>query len=157
MADERSSSGGKEFDLRTSVACQFRHHGCARRGLRGRLARPARFGPARARRWRWRQHGAAECDDPRSRPGVIVPPPPSGTYRLQFHAGFTFEDARRLLPYLHGLGISHVYASPYLRARSGSMHGYDVADPNSLNPELGSQAEYDNLVATLQHHRIDQL
>ena len=66
-----------------------------------------------------------------------LPPPPSATYRLQFHAGFTFEDARRLVPYLHDLGISHMYASPYLRARSGSMHGYDVADPSSLNPELG--------------------
>ena len=26
---------------------------------------------------------------------MIVPPPPSGTYRLQFHAGFTFDDARK--------------------------------------------------------------
>ena len=86
-----------------------------------------------------------------------LPAPPSATYRLQFHAGFTFEDARRLVPYLHSLGVSHVYASPYLRARSGSMHGYDVADPNSLNPELGSQADYDNLVAELQRHGMGQL
>jgi (1->4)-alpha-D-glucan 1-alpha-D-glucosylmutase len=86
-----------------------------------------------------------------------VPAPPSSTYRLQFHAGFTFEDARRLVPYLHSLGVSHVYASPYLRARSGSMHGYDVADPNSLNPELGTQADYDNLVAELQRHGMGQL
>jgi len=85
-------------------------------------------------------------------PGV-----PSATYRLQFHAGFTFEDARRLVPYLHDLGVSHVYASPYLRARSGSTHGYDVADPNALNPELGSQADYDNLVAELQRHGMGQL
>ena len=69
-----------------------------------------------------------------------VPPPPSATYRLQFHAGFTFEDARRLVPYLYDLGVSHIYASPYLRARTGSTHGYDVADPSSLNPELGSVA-----------------
>jgi (1->4)-alpha-D-glucan 1-alpha-D-glucosylmutase len=82
---------------------------------------------------------------------------PSATYRLQFHGGFTFEDARRLVPYLHSLGVSHVYASPYLRARSGSMHGYDVADPNSLNPELGTQADYDNLVAELQRHGMGQL
>ena len=85
------------------------------------------------------------------------PPPPSATYRLQFHAGFTFDDARRLVPYLHDLGISHIYASPYLRARSGSMHGYDVADPNSLNPELGSQDDYDRLVAELQRHGMGQL
>src|ERR1700694_5644643 len=86
-----------------------------------------------------------------------LPAPPSPTYRLQFHAGFTFADARRLVPYLHSLGVSHVYASPYLRARSGSMHGYDVADPNSLNPELGSQAECDALVAELQRHGMGQL
>ena len=86
-----------------------------------------------------------------------LPPPPSATYRLQFHAGFTFDDARRLVPYLHALGISHIYASPYLRARSGSLHGYDVADPSSLNPELGSQQDYDRMVAELQSYGIGQL
>ena len=88
---------------------------------------------------------------------MIVPPPPSATYRLQFHAGFTFEDARHLVPYLHDLGVSHVYASPYLRARSGSMHGYDVADPSSLNPELGSQEDFDRMVAALQQFGMGQL
>ncbi|HEV7666119.1 MAG TPA: malto-oligosyltrehalose synthase, partial [Chloroflexota bacterium] len=85
------------------------------------------------------------------------PPPPAATYRLQFHAGFTFNDARRLIPYLHDLGISHMYASPYLRARSGSTHGYDVADPNSLNPELGSEEDYDALMAELQRFGMGQL
>ena len=85
------------------------------------------------------------------------PPPPSSTYRLQFHAGFTFQDARKLLPYLHDLGISHIYASPYLRARTGSMHGYDVADPSSLNPELGTQHDYDRMVAELRAHAMGQL
>ena len=75
---------------------------------------------------------------------------PASTYRLQFHAGFTFNDAKALVPYLHALGVSHMYASPYLRARSGSTHGYDVADPNALNPELGSEEDYTTLVATLQ-------
>jgi (1->4)-alpha-D-glucan 1-alpha-D-glucosylmutase len=88
---------------------------------------------------------------------VITPPPPSGTYRLQFHAGFTFEYARRLVPYLHDLGVSHIYASPYLRARSGSMHGYDVADPSSLNPELGSPADFDRMVAALEQFGMGQL
>ena len=82
---------------------------------------------------------------------------PSSTYPLQFHAGFTFRDARRLVRYLHDLGISHVYTSPYLRARSGSTHGYDVADPNALNPELGSQADYDAFVAELQRFGMGQL
>src|SRR5207253_3615774 len=89
--------------------------------------------------------------------GVQVPPPPAATYRLQFHAGFTFEDARRLVPYLYDLGVSHIYASPYLRARSGSLHGYDVADPSSLNPELGSQEDYDRMVAELQRHHMGPL
>lgn len=86
-----------------------------------------------------------------------VPSPPSGTYRLQFHAGFTFDDARRLIPYLYDLGISHIYASPYLRARSGSMHGYDVADPSSLNPELGSTEDFDRMVDELRQRGMGQL
>src|ERR1700720_1436042 len=104
-----------------------------------------------------RRYGCgAKCNGAGSRHGPVKALP-SATYRLQFHAGFTFEDARRLVPYLHSLGVSHVYASPYLRARSGSMHGYDVADPNSLNPELGSPADYDDLVAELQRHGMGQL
>src|SRR5438270_6329540 len=71
---------------------------------------------------------------------------PAATYRLQFHAGFTFNDARRLVPYLHQLGITDVYASPYLKARAGSAHGYDIANPNSLNPEIGTEDEYRALV-----------
>lgn len=86
-----------------------------------------------------------------------APPPPASTYRLQFHAGFTFEDARQIIGYLNDLGISHMYASPYLRARSGSTHGYDVADPNSLNPELGTQDDYDRMVAELKRHHMGQL
>ena len=86
-----------------------------------------------------------------------VPPVPASTYRLQFHAGFTFDDARRLVPYLFALGVSHIYASPYLRARSGSLHGYDVADPSSLNPELGSIEDYERMVAELQQHGMGQL
>lgn len=88
---------------------------------------------------------------------MTVPSPPSATYRLQFHAGFTFEDARKLIPYLYDLGISHIYASPYLRARSGSMHGYDVADPSSLNPELGSNEDFDRMVDELRQRGMGQL
>jgi (1->4)-alpha-D-glucan 1-alpha-D-glucosylmutase len=83
--------------------------------------------------------------------------PPASTYRLQFHAGFTFRDAERLIPYLHELGVSHIYSSPYLRARSGSTHGYDVADPSSLNPELGSEDDYAAMVAALERHGMGQL
>src|SRR3954464_7185432 len=58
---------------------------------------------------------------------------PRATYRLQLNAGFTFKDATALIPYLSDLGISHVYCSPYFKARPGSVHGYDVVDHNSLN------------------------
>ena len=64
---------------------------------------------------------------------------PSSTYRLQLHAGFTFEDAARAADYLQALGISHVYSSPYLLAAPGSTHGYDVVDYQRLNEELGGE------------------
>src|SRR5215210_6802780 len=99
----------------------------------------------------------AEPVSPVAGPQLPVPRVPGATYRLQFHAGFTFRDARRLVPYLHALGITEMYASPYLKARSGSAHGYDVADPNALNPELGDQEEYDALHEELGRHGMGQL
>jgi len=64
---------------------------------------------------------------------------PSSTYRLQLHAGFTFEDAAKAADYLKALGVSHIYSSPYLQAAPGSMHGYDVVDHQRLNDELGGE------------------
>ncbi|AJP71169.1 malto-oligosyltrehalose synthase [Sphingomonas hengshuiensis] len=75
---------------------------------------------------------------------------PRATYRFQFHKGFTFAAAEALVPYLDRLGISHVYASPITTARSGSMHGYDVADPTRINPELGGEPAFRSLVAALR-------
>jgi (1->4)-alpha-D-glucan 1-alpha-D-glucosylmutase len=75
---------------------------------------------------------------------------PTATYRLQFNRDFAFNDARALVPYLHRLGISHIYASPIFQARSGSAHGYDVTDPTRLNPELGTLPEFEALVQELQ-------
>ena len=75
---------------------------------------------------------------------------PCATYRLQFHAGFTFEHATAIVDYLHALGISHAYASSYLAAVPGSLHGYDVADPTRLNPEIGTQDAYGGWVAALR-------
>ncbi|HWB33217.1 MAG TPA: malto-oligosyltrehalose synthase [Acidobacteriaceae bacterium] len=66
-----------------------------------------------------------------------MPGTPSSTYRLQLHAGFTFDDAAAVAAYLHRLGITHVYSSPYLQAAPGSKHGYDVVDPTRVNEELG--------------------
>ena len=63
------------------------------------------------------------------------------TYRLQLGPGLTFADVRSLVPYLDRLGISHVYVSPALQARSGSTHGYDVVDPTTVSRELGGEEE----------------
>lgn len=79
---------------------------------------------------------------------------PTATYRLQFHAGFTFAGARALVPYLARLGISHVYASPFFRAAPGSLHGYDVYDHNALNPEVGSRADFEAFSAELKAHGL---
>jgi (1->4)-alpha-D-glucan 1-alpha-D-glucosylmutase len=70
---------------------------------------------------------------------------PVATYRLQFTPSFGFRDAHQIVPYLEQLGISHIYASPIFAARTGSKHGYDVVDPNHLNPDLGTQREFDSL------------
>ncbi|MFZ4409703.1 MAG: malto-oligosyltrehalose synthase [Paracraurococcus sp.] len=72
------------------------------------------------------------------------------TARLQFHAGFTLDDAVPLVPYLAQLGISHLYASPILKARPGSMHGYDIVDHGQINPELGGAPALERLVAALK-------
>jgi (1->4)-alpha-D-glucan 1-alpha-D-glucosylmutase len=75
---------------------------------------------------------------------------PRATIRLQFHKGFTFVDAERLVPYFAMLGISHVYASPITTSRPGSMHGYDVIDPTRVNPELGGEEALRRLVGALR-------
>jgi (1->4)-alpha-D-glucan 1-alpha-D-glucosylmutase len=75
--------------------------------------------------------------------------PPIATYRLQFHKGFRFTDAIARIPYLARLGVSHLYASPFLKARPGSLHGYDVVDYNAVNPEIGTEAQLDRLIDEL--------
>nr|WP_314877551.1 malto-oligosyltrehalose synthase [uncultured Pseudomonas sp.] len=76
----------------------------------------------------------------------------TATVRLQLHSDFTLDDAVPLVPYFARLGISHVYASPILKARAGSRHGYDVVDPTQINPELGGEAALLRLVAALRQH-----
>ncbi|MFZ2492008.1 MAG: malto-oligosyltrehalose synthase, partial [Thermoanaerobaculia bacterium] len=75
---------------------------------------------------------------------------PVSTYRIQFNAGFTFGDARQIASYLSKLGISDLYASPILRPRKGSTHGYDIVDPMSLNPELGTDDDFAVMTGELQ-------
>jgi (1->4)-alpha-D-glucan 1-alpha-D-glucosylmutase len=82
---------------------------------------------------------------------------PEATYRLQFHAGFTFNDARALVPYLRDLGVSHAYASPYLQARPGSLHGYDITNHQALNPEIGTPEEHTLLCAALADAGLGQI
>src|ERR1700683_612830 len=82
---------------------------------------------------------------------------PISTYRLQFNRDFTFRRAAELVPYLAALGISPCYAAPYLRARPGSMHGYDIIDHNTLNPEIGSPKDYEHFVAELHKHGMGQI
>jgi (1->4)-alpha-D-glucan 1-alpha-D-glucosylmutase len=76
--------------------------------------------------------------------------PPRATLRLQFNHGFTLDDAVGIVDWAADLGISHVYASPLLTARAGSMHGYDTVDHFSINPELGGEAALRRLVAALR-------
>jgi len=78
--------------------------------------------------------------------------PLTATQRLQFHSDFTLDHALPLVPYFAQLGISHLYASPILKARAGSRHGYDVVDPTQVNPELGGEAALERLVAALRQH-----
>ncbi len=82
---------------------------------------------------------------------------PLSTYRLQFNAHFRFNDAREIFPYLHRLGIGDIYASPYFKARAGSLHGYDILDQNSLNLEIGSEDEFEAMVGELKRWDMGQI
>ncbi|QQY08595.1 MAG: malto-oligosyltrehalose synthase [Candidatus Xiphinematobacter sp.] len=82
---------------------------------------------------------------------------PSATYRLQFHGAFTFADATEILGYLHSLGITDIYASPYFQAGVKSTHGYDIVNHNTLNPALGSTSDYEYFISELRQHQMGQL
>ena len=79
------------------------------------------------------------------------------TYRLQLRPGFGFEEAAAIAPYLAELGISHVYASPYLQAVPGSTHGYDVVDHSRVNDELGGAEAHARFCAALGEHGLGQV
>ncbi len=82
---------------------------------------------------------------------------PGATYRLQFNHQFKFSDARSIVSYLHELGISDVYSSPYFMAKKGSLHGYDILNPNLLNPEIGTEEEYEEFIRELERHGMGQI
>ena len=82
---------------------------------------------------------------------------PRATYRVQFGKTFGFDDAAALAPYLAQLGISHLYASPYLQARSNSKHGYDITDHNSLNSELGGYNAFQRMVRAFRENGLEHI
>jgi (1->4)-alpha-D-glucan 1-alpha-D-glucosylmutase len=76
--------------------------------------------------------------------------PPHATYRMQLNSEFGFADLQGVLAYLCEIGISHVYVSPFLRARPGSTHGYDIIDHGAINTEIGDERALDRLCAALR-------
>jgi (1->4)-alpha-D-glucan 1-alpha-D-glucosylmutase len=84
----------------------------------------------------------------------MPPAIPIATYRLQLTADFGFEPAAEIVPYLSALGITHLYASPFMRSRKGSTHGYDVVDHTRLNPELGGETGFERLSQALKQHDL---
>jgi (1->4)-alpha-D-glucan 1-alpha-D-glucosylmutase len=82
---------------------------------------------------------------------------PTCTYRLQFNRWFTFAQAREIVSYLHALGVSDVYASPYFQASPDTLHGYDITDHNKLNAAIGPRTDYDAWIAELHAHSMGQI
>jgi (1->4)-alpha-D-glucan 1-alpha-D-glucosylmutase len=82
---------------------------------------------------------------------------PVSTYGLQFNHTFGFNDALGIVSYLYDLGISDVYASPYFKARKGSLHGYDIVDHSALNTEVGTEEEYDTFIQDLGKYGMGQI
>jgi (1->4)-alpha-D-glucan 1-alpha-D-glucosylmutase len=84
----------------------------------------------------------------------MPPAIPIATYRVQLTANFDFDAAAAIVPYLKALGITHLYASPFMKSRKGSTHGYDVVDHTKINPELGGDAGFERLSAALKQHDL---
>ena len=82
---------------------------------------------------------------------------PNCTYRLQLNRRFTFTQARDIVPYLHELGVSDAYASPYFQASADSLHGYDITDHNKLNSAIGSREDYDLWISELHARDMGQV
>jgi (1->4)-alpha-D-glucan 1-alpha-D-glucosylmutase len=89
-----------------------------------------------------------------SRSALMPPAIPIATYRLQLTANFDFDAAAAVVPYLKALGISHLYASPFMKARTGSTHGYDIVDHTQFNPELGGEDSFRRLSDALRQYDI---
>ncbi|SPP65248.1 malto-oligosyltrehalose synthase [Nitrospira lenta] len=88
---------------------------------------------------------------------TVHPRIPVSTYRIQLNRTFTFRDVAAIVPYLHDLGITDLYCSPYFTAVPGSSHGYDIVDPTRLNADIGTEEDYRVMVDALQRHDMGQL
>src|SRR3977135_825669 len=88
------------------------------------------------------------------RTAIMPPAIPVATYRVQLTADFDFDKAAAIVPYLKALGITHLYASPFMKARKGSSHGYDVVDHTKINPELGGDAGFERLSGALKQYDL---
>ena len=94
---------------------------------------------------------SAPAADRKKRRGISIP---TAFYRLQLNKDFTFFKAAEIIPYLKELGISHCYTSPFLMARPGSAHGYDIIDHAVINPEIGSREDFESFIAALEQHHM---
>ncbi|TFZ08413.1 malto-oligosyltrehalose synthase [Ramlibacter humi] len=101
--------------------------------------------------------GPAPESAPAELPALETATIPVATYRVQFHEGCRFADVAEAVPYLHDLGISHLYSSPYLRARPGSTHGYDIIDHGAINPEVGDERDFERMCRALRRHGMGQM
>jgi (1->4)-alpha-D-glucan 1-alpha-D-glucosylmutase len=90
-------------------------------------------------------------------PRLGVPRAPTSTYRLQLNGAFGFRDALAIVDYLGALGVGAAYSSPILKARTGSMHGYDVVDHRALNPEIGTREDFDAWTSALATRGLGHL
>ncbi|MFO0868461.1 MAG: malto-oligosyltrehalose synthase [Pirellulales bacterium] len=86
-----------------------------------------------------------------------TPTLPVATYRVQFQRQCTFRDIAAVVPYLYTLGISDLYASPFLKAHPGSLHGYDIVDHGAINPEIGTLDDLRSLRSALREHDMGLL
>jgi (1->4)-alpha-D-glucan 1-alpha-D-glucosylmutase len=87
----------------------------------------------------------------------LLPRIPVSTYRLQFNYQFGFRDAAKIIAYLHELGITDIYSSPYFKACEKSLHGYDVVAPDALNPEVGTEVEFERMIEELHSRDMGQI
>lgn len=121
------------------------------------LASDARWGSLAAALRAERTGPAAQAAESPPLPSPDTAVVPCATYRIQFHKGCTFEQVTQALPYLHALGVSHLYASPYLRARPGSTHGYDIIDHGAVNPEIGDEGQHERFCQALRRRGLHQI